>query len=317
MSELIPATGAMLTSILRARHEHSRNGLSSQAESRLHTALKKTAWGSRHQQTYALVRRGAVLASAERYDMQGVLNGRPSSITGIGEVCCEPSPEGTAAAQVLIESLARDAEKSLALLFPSTAVDALDIEGFDAIPRIETTVRVVEDRRNAAPMTTVRSGENRDLQAIVAMGRTRAAGFRFHLERDVDFIDYVRARRRLRCGLGPANARELQFFIAEEGVTAAAYIVISVTANEWVIEECGDRDPSGARVGALLQALIAREPSRERPTIRAVLPTGFLPPQVVPVSAEPAASVIRMAMRNRSTASFATDDLLYWSNDVF
>jgi hypothetical protein len=34
-----------------------------------------------------------------------------------------------------------------------------------------------------------------------------------------------------------------------------------------MIEECGDRDPSGARVGAILQALIAREPAK-RLTIR-------------------------------------------------
>lgn len=317
VTDVIPATGTLLTGILRVRHDNARSGLSSQAEARLHAALKKTTWGSRRQQTYALMRGGGVLASAERYDMQGALNGRPVPVTGIGAVCCERSPQGDAAALTLIESLARDAENSLVLLFPSAAVDARAIDGFEAIPRVETIVRVMEDRRNGAPMTTVRGGERRDLQAIVAMGRTRAAGFRFHLERDADFIDYVLAKLRLRCGLGPASARELQFFIAEEGVTAAAYVVISVAADEWVLEECGDRDPSGSRVGALLQALIAREPSRERPTIRTSLPPGFLPPQITAVSTQPAASVIRMAVRNRSTASFAADDVLYWPADVF
>jgi len=42
----------------------------------------------------------------------------------------------------------------------------------------------------------------------------------------------------------------------------------------------GDRDPSGARAGAILQGLIAREPAERRPTIRGWLASGFLPPQV-------------------------------------
>jgi hypothetical protein len=244
------------------------------------------------------------------------VNGRSFPITGIGSVCCEPSPRGTGAALDLIESLVRDANQPLALLFPSAAVDEVAVDGFDVIPRTETTLRVLEDTRRGAPMTTVRGGENRDLEAIAAMGRTRAEGFRFHLDRDPQFIQYVIARRRLACGLAPSQARELQFFIAEEGVTAAAYVAITVTATEWIIEECGDRDPSGARVGALLQALIAREPSRERPRILASLPAGFLPQQTEVVSTRPAASVIRMAVRHRATASFHAADVLYWSNDV-
>jgi hypothetical protein len=67
---------------------------------------------------------------------------------------------------------------------------------------------------------------------------------------------------------------------------------ISVVGGTWTIEECGDRDPSGARVGAILQALIAREPVERRPTIRAWLPRGFLPPQVTIVSAKPSTEVM-------------------------
>jgi hypothetical protein len=75
--------------------------------------------------------------------------------------------------------------------------------------------------------------------------------------------------------------------IAEEGITAAAYVVVTIVGDTWTIEECGDRDPSGARVGAILQALITREPVERRPTIRAWLPRGFVPPQVTIVSAKP------------------------------
>src|SRR6202008_1971833 len=85
-------------------------------------------------------------------------------------------------------------------------------------------------------------------------------------------VKYAITTRRLLAGLGSAHARKLQFLIAEEGIPAAAYVVLSVVGNDWTLEECGDRDPSGARVGALLQALIAREPGETRPTIRAGLP---------------------------------------------
>ena len=121
--------------------------------------------------------------------------------------------------------------------------------------------------RHGAPMTLIRGGEERDLAAIVAMGQVRASPFRFHLDRDVDFVRHAIMKRRLLAGFGIAGARQLHFFIAEEGITAAAYVVISVVGDMWTIEECGDRDPSGARVGAILQALIAREPvERRRPT---------------------------------------------------
>jgi hypothetical protein len=114
-------------------------------------------------------------------------------------------------------------------------------------------------------------------------------------------------------------ARQLHFFIAEEGITAAAYVVVSIVGRTWTIEECGDRDPSGARVGAILQALIAREPVERRPTIRAWLPRGFVPPQVTIVSAKPSAEVLMV----RSLGSMAVtprlsgDDVLYWRSDIF
>ena len=79
-------------------------------------------------------------------------------------------------------------------------------------------------------MTMVRGGEDRDLAAIAAMGEARASPFRFHLERDVDFVKYTMTRKRLLAGLGSAGVRQFQFVIAEEGITAAAYVVISTTA---------------------------------------------------------------------------------------
>jgi len=43
-------------------------------------------------------------------------------------------------------------------------------------------------------MTMVRGDEERDLAAIAAMGRVRAESFRFHLDRDVDFVQHPSRR---------------------------------------------------------------------------------------------------------------------------
>ena len=138
----------------------------------------------------------------------------------------------------------------VALLFATTDSRSHVPDGFEPIPRTESELTVAEPSRRGAPMTLVRGGEDRDLPAIVAMGQIRADRFRFHLERDADLVKYVITKKRLLAGLGSAGDRQLQFVIAEEGITAAAYVVISIVDRTWTIEECGDRDPSGARVGA-------------------------------------------------------------------
>lgn len=168
-------------------------------------------------------------------------------------------------------------------------------------------------------MTPIRGGEERDLAAIVAMGRIRAAPFRFHLDRKVDLVQYAVTRKRLLAGLAPAKARQLHFFIAEEGIKAAAYVVVSIAGPTWTLEECGDRDPSGARVGAILQALIAREPGAQRPSIRGWLPRGFRPPQITIVSSQPSTHLMMVRSLGATVIEppLKADDVLYWRADTF
>jgi hypothetical protein len=187
------------------------------------------------------------------------------------------------------------------------------------VPTTDVEIKVTESFRYGAPMTLVRGGEDRDLQGIAAMGHARADPFRFHINRDVDLIKHALTRKRLLAGLGLAGARQLEFVIAEEGITAAAYIAISIVGNTWTIEECGDRDASGARVGAILQALIAREPAESRPVIRGWLPPGFLPPQVTVASASPAPPLVlvrALSPRVRGL-QLAAPEVMYWRNDLF
>jgi GNAT superfamily N-acetyltransferase len=326
VTDVIPLQGALLDRVLDLTPVIWPDGLDRRALGRFHAAQMKTAWGSRCQRPWALVEGGALLASAEQYDLAGRLDGQPVRICGLGSVFTDPSRRGLGHARALLETLLDRAARTgaqLALLFVRPGLEDDARIGFNAIPLPEVTLRVEESSRHGAPMMMVRGGEERDLAAISAMGRARADAFRlrggrFHLDRDIDLVQYAITRKRLLAGLGPVAARQLHFFIAEEGITAAAYVVVSIVGDMWTLEECGDRDPSGARVGALLQALIAREPIERRPTIRGWLPPRFLPPQVTVVAAAPATEVVMLGGLN-STAMppLSRDDVLYWRNDVF
>lgn len=263
---------------------------------------------------------GDLLASAVQYELAAMLDRQPVRVCGIGSIFIESGYRDGEHAQSLVDCLLGQAARdgaAMALLFDDGAEHGRP-NGFEAVSATESEVTVAESRRGA-PMTPIRGGEERDLAAIAAMGQVRATPFRFHLDRDTDFVQYVITRKRLLAGLAPAGARQLHFFIAEEGITAAAYVIISVVGDIWTIEECGDRDPSGARVGAILQALIAREPAERRPTIRAWLPPGFLPPQVTIVSAKPSTEVMMVrSLGNRELhPPLAGDDVLYWRSDIF
>lgn len=311
------AEGSVLEEVRDLRWRSQNEGLSRQAYGRWHTAQLKSPWVRGAQRSCVLLNGRAIRASAERYELDGVLDGRKIRICAIGSVMAGRVANDVTAAPELIDGLVADGARdgaAIALLFLSP--DLLAAIPHDwVIPSVDLTLRVTESTRHGAPMATVRVGEERDLAAIAAMGQVRAAPVRFHLDRDRDFIRYVISRKRLLSGLGPAHARQLHFFIAEEGITAAAYVVLSVVGRIWTLEECGDRDPTGARIGALLQALIAREPSQERPVIRGWLPPGLLPPQVTIVSSSPA-GIVAVRLLGTAPPTLGGDDVLYWRNDL-
>jgi hypothetical protein len=318
---VIPAEGTILERVLETAHSITPEGLSRGAYAKCDAAQMKTVWGRRHQRRFALVDGADVLASATQYDLAAVLDQRRVRVCGIGSIFSEPAHREGGHARELVDRLLGDAVRdgaAMALAFSDISHEQHPA-GFDVVSMTEVELRVTESPRRGAPMTLIRGGEERDLAAIVAMGQARATPFRFHLDRDVDFVQYSVTKKRLLAGLGPANARQLHFFIAEEGITAAAYVVISVVGETWTLEECGDRDPSGARVGAILQALIAREPVERRPTIRGRLPRGFLPPQVTIVSENPSTHVMMVRPLGPVVVQprLSADDVLYWLGDVF
>jgi hypothetical protein len=322
MTKLIQAGGAVLQRIVTTTPLAHR-GLSAEAFAKYDAAQAKTAWALRHRRRFALVEADEVLASAERYDLTGRLDRQPVTICGIAAVLDHGADEnGSNNRGVLVEQLLEDAARDgaeLALLFQTDAPAFPVPAGFAVVPTSDVELTVIESSRYGAPMTLVRGGEDRDLGAIAAMGQARADPFRFHLDRDADLIKHVLTRKRLLAGLAGAGVRQLEFVIAEEGITAAAYLAISIVGNTWTIEECGDRDASGARVGAILQALIAREPAESRPVIRGWLPPGFLPPQIRIASASAASPILfARALSSRLEGfNLAAPDVLYWRSDLF
>jgi GNAT superfamily N-acetyltransferase len=323
MTNLVEAEGAILERILDDTYSIWHDGLSRPAYGRFYAAQVRTPWGRIHLRRLALVDGDDVLASAKLYTFDAVLDGKPIAVAGIGAVFTSPASRGRGAARELMERLLERAAADgadLALLFSEIGPDYYARLGFDPIATADKRLRVTESTRYGAPMTMVRGGDDRDLADIASMGHTRAEPFRFHLARDRDFIHFAIARKRLLAGFAPLGQRSAQFFIAEEGASAAAYVVISAHGNEWTLEEAGDRDPSGARVGAILQALIAREPSQKRPSIRTWLPEGFLPPQVTVVDERPSPEIMMtraLTERARQAKPLAAADLLYWRSDLF
>lgn len=280
----------------------------------------KTAWGRHHRRRFALVDGADVLASATQYNLAGVLDERSIRVCGIGEILTPPACGTGGHVRELVDQLLDDAARDGAAigLLLSDMTHEHRPAGFEVVSMTEAELKVTESSRRGAPMTLIRGGGERDLAAIVAMGEIRADPFRFHLDRDVDFVQYAITTKRLLAGLGQPGARQLHFFIAEEGITAAAYVVVSIVGGAWTIEECGDRDPSGARVGAILQALIAREPVERRPTIRAWFPRGFVPPQVTIVSTKPSTDVLMVrSLGSVVQPRLSGDDVLYWPSDIF
>ena len=321
MTLVIPAEGPVLERVLDTAHAFSPGGLSRHAFAQFDAAQMKTAWGRRHRRRFALVEGGDVLASAVQYDLAAVLDEQSVRVCGIAEMSSQPARATGGPGRELVDRLLEQAAHdgaAMALRFSDVGHQPR-LDDSDVVPMTDVEIGVAEPSRRGAPMTLIRGGEERDLAAIVAMGRIRATPSRFHLDRDVDFVHHAIMKKRLLAGLGPTGARELHFFIAEEGITAAAYVVISIVGGTWTVEECGDRDPSGARVGAILQALIAREPVERRPTIRAWLPRGFVPPQVTIVSAKSSTDVMMVRSLGKTDVHprLSGDDVLYWRSDIF
>ena len=152
------------------------------------------------------------------------------------------------------------------------------------------------------------------------MSASRADGARLALDRSEDFIKFNITRKRLLSGLGPPGLRETEFLVAEEGHQAVAYLVCTSHEGRWMIEEAGDRDPAGARLGAILQVMLARYPSERLPEIRGWWPQTLVPPQLKVAASTPTQEVLMIRpLKDRilPLPPLAAEEVVFWHSDYF
>src|SRR5262245_10219482 len=295
-------------------------GLTREAYSRWNEAQLRTAWGRTHLQRIALVDdAGELLATAKRYRFDVRVDGRDGWMCGIGAVFTPVERRGRGYASRLIEMMLADARREGALfasLFSEIGAAFYERLGFMTVRLDEVTVGV--RLKAGAPAMLVRAGEDRDLPNVAAMHDVRAAAARVALQRSPALVQYAIAKKRLLAGLGPAGHRQIEFFVAEEGASAVAYVVLHENAHGWTLEEAGDRDPAGARLGAMLQALVAREPHRAAPVIRTWWPRAFaVPPQVELRERTDPRDVFMVCPLADVAMPRTADDVFYWRSDYF
>lgn len=319
--KLVHADGALLQQILDATFAVWHQGLTRAAYAAWNDAQHRTLWGRQHLQRVALVDdRGELLSSAKRYRFDVRIDGRQTRMCGVGAVFTPEDRRGHGHATALVERLLDEERRhgcEVAALFSEINPGFYERLGFRAVPLDEVTVNV-RRKNGGSPAMLVRAGDDRDLPAIAAMHETRAAGVPFSLLRNTAQIQFSLTRKRLLAGLGPAGLRQVEFFVAEEGASAVAYVVLSVNASGWTLEEGGDRDPAGARLGAMLQVLLAREPSHDPPLIRTWWPPAFqVPPQLELTDYSRPHDIFMMRPLSDVPIPSTAADVFYWRGDEF
>jgi GNAT superfamily N-acetyltransferase len=314
---IVTAEGGILTEILDGTYPIWGEGLSRDAYEKWNRAQTETVWGRANLRRVALVDGGRVLSSAKRYDLEALTGGRRIRVLGIGAVFTDAGLRGQGHAAALIDAMIADARArgcELALLFSEIGAGYYERLGFRVIAHRVPTIEVI--RKTGAPAALVRAGEPSDFDAIAEMSARARHSAAFALDRTSQFIGFMLARKRLLAGLGPAGLRSVEFFVTEEAYRAVAYVVISRGPHGVFLEDCGDCDPTGARIGAMLQVLDAREPAEAPLRCRASIPPGLVPPQWRVLSDAPADEIM-MARSLGEDRAIVPSQTMYPHLDVF
>jgi hypothetical protein len=323
---LVRATGALLEELFDQTYPLWGDGLTRRAYAQWNNAQEQTDWGRGHLQRLVLVDGGRVLATAKRYDLLLTIDGRQVPTVGIGAVFTPVPLRGQGHARAMIDALldvARGDGAALALLFSEIGSAYYQRQGFTVVP-VETadiTVHV----KPGAPAVLVRAGESADAEQVAAMYAHRSGSYRFSLAPSPDQVRYMLTKKRLFAGLDPSGQRTVEYFVAEEGHRAAAFVLLQIThsggdrPDAWSLEACGDADPAGARIGAILQALVARAPAGALPIVRGWWPASLRPPQLAVTSRAPAGEVmmIKPLIPGGAPPSFVAGDVIFWHGDAF
>lgn len=320
--QVVPATGTVLDQVLNDTFPLWNDGLSRDGYAKAWAAQIRTPWGKQHLDRVALVDGPHVLSSAKRYDLSLRIDGRIRRVLGIGAVFTATAHRGRGCARELIARILDTAVtegQEFAMLFSEIAPAFYEQLDFVPVPLLESTLEV-DQKRGGAPAMLVRSGDEKDLPAIAEMSAARAADARLALDRSEDLIRFMISRKRIHSGLAPPGRRDTEFLVVEEGHQAVAYLVSTAQDGRWMIEEAGDRDPSGARLGAMLQVMLARLPGERLPEIKCWWPRALAPPQVKIAAATPTQEVLMIRpLRDRilPLPPLAAAEVVYWHSDYF
>jgi predicted N-acetyltransferase YhbS len=317
---IVAADGPLLQQIIDLTCPVWNEGLTPAAYGQWNAAQLRTPWGRTHLTRLALVDDdGALLASLKRYRYDVRVDGRDGTMCGIGAVFTPPDRRGRGHASALIQRVLDDERRAgalLAVLFSEIGTAYYERLGFTAVPLDEVTVNV--KRKDGAPAMLVRAGGDADIPALAGLHAVRAASARLALRRDASMIGFTLAKKRMFAGLSAPGHRQLEFFVAEEGASAVAYVVLSQNQHGWTLEEAGDRDPAAARLGGMLQVLVAREPSKPLPIIRTWWPRAFaVPPQIELTGRTDARDVMMVRALADIDLPTGADDVFYWRSDYF
>ena len=320
--QVVPATGAVLEQVLNDTFPLWNDGLSRDNYGKAWAAQLKTPWGRHHLDRVALVDGPHVLSSAKRYDLSLRIDGRIRRVLGVGAVFTATAHRGRGCARELLTRMLDTAVaegQEFAMLFSEIAPAFYERLDFVPVPLVESTLEV-DQKRGGAPAMLVRSGDDKDLPAIVEMSAARSSDARLAVNRSEDFIRFNITRKRLSSGLAPIGHRRTEFLVVEEGHQAVAYLVVTGEDGRWIIEEAGDRDPSGARLGAMLQVMLARLPGERVPEIKCWWPQALVPPQVKVAASTPTQEVLMIRpLRDRilPLPPLAAAEVVYWHSDYF
>jgi hypothetical protein len=315
-----PVVDAFLTGSLTPPGPNAgASGLTDDAYRGWQYAQTQTTWGHSHLSRLALADGNTALASATRRRFSGVLDGEPVRVCALGDLTAV-GEDGVWMRQLVEDAIADSDSGSTAdviLLYCAGPMQWHGELGFHEITPSEVYLAFPPNHRPGTPMLSVRAGEDLDIPAIASMEQTRFAPFRFQINRDVAYLRHNIVAERLLAGLRPVAAQELHFFVTEEGKAAAAFVIIRVCGDDWTVLQCGDRDPSGARVGGIIQALIARDPVGPPSRIHGWLPPGFTPPQARRVSITRSSSCVMAALsrRHRHSPPLRAEDSPTWKSD--
>ncbi len=208
---IVRATGPLLDEIFDHTYPIWGDGLSRRAYAQWNQAQERTDWGRRHLMRVALVENGHLLATAKRYDLRLMLDGRVTPTVGIGAVFTPVALRGRGHARAIIDALMESARADgaeLALLFSEIGPEYYERMGFTVIPIETADIQVAT--KPGAPAMLVRAGEDDDARHVAALYAQRASGFRLALVSDDDQVRYMVTKKRLFVGLDPGARRSVE-----------------------------------------------------------------------------------------------------------